>query len=60
MSTRITPDWANNALTAAASSAGASPTPGGRASEASATTGLLRPMRRASRANLRGLPNVSR
>ncbi len=60
MSTRITPDWANSALTAVASGPVASPTPGGRAGEANATTGLSRPMRRASRANLRGLPKVSR
>ncbi len=60
VSTRITPDWANSALTAVASGPTESPTPGGRAGEASATTGLSRPMCRASRANLRGLPNVSR
>ena len=61
VSTRITPERANSAVTEVASGPGAAPpSPGGRAGEATATIGLVRLMTRASRANLRGLPNVSR
>ncbi len=59
VSTRITPERANSARTDAGSRP-RSVLPGGRTGDATATIGLFRPMPRASRANLRGLPKDSR
>ena len=66
VSARITPDWWNSASTATSLAASAAVwLPAARDPPRvrpafTATIGLVRPMRRASRAKRRGLPNDSR
>ena len=64
MSTRITPDSSNSACTRSSGTGTARAARAGVAAAYrpvfTATTGLVRATRRASRANFRGLPKLSR